>query len=296
MDLPMSDAERPDHPGWPEPIHVNPNAGADPPDPADGPFVVERMTALTHDLANLLDGSLRCLSFARKALGRGVAGVDGGKLDSTRRQLDTVYGAMERMSDLVQAAMRGSSSVLSSAALSPRRPISLQEAVGHAMEVVSFEAAERGVSLELSVADDVSAQPAGAVYTVILNGLRNAIESISRACAGAPEPRGLVEVRARSGARAGPRGAPERLIVIEILDDGTGFGSRADGDHAFEFGVTTKPGGLGVGLALAREVIRELSGTIELLPRQDVSSATRPGALLRITFPFPKPRSNETIG
>ena len=69
-------------------------AAGDHPDAVDGPFVVERLTALTHDLANLLDGSMRCLGLARRALGRELAVVGVDEIEESRRQVDTVYGAL----------------------------------------------------------------------------------------------------------------------------------------------------------------------------------------------------------
>ncbi len=62
---------------------------------------------------------------------------------------------------------------------------------------------------------------------------------------------------------------------------------------AFDFGFTTKPGSLGVGLALAREVIREIGGMIELGHRDERRGSKRPGAVLRIAYPVPrdKPRA-----
>ena len=37
-------------------------------DPTDASFAAARLTALTHDLANLLDGSMRCLGLAERTL------------------------------------------------------------------------------------------------------------------------------------------------------------------------------------------------------------------------------------
>ncbi|MFM9995095.1 MAG: ATP-binding protein [Phycisphaerales bacterium] len=271
-------------------------ASGDHPDAVDGPFVIERLTALTHDLGNLLDGSMRCLGLARRALTRRVGSIEGADADESLRQLDTVYGALERMADLVQAAMRGSASVVSSATLSPRRPISLHEAVLHAARVIAPEAVELRTKLDVTFADELEPLPAGALYTVILNGLRNALESIARVPEGMRRDGGRIEVRAWMRVSPAATPTPQRFVVIEVLDDGVGVRGVGGGAKAFEIGVSTKPGGLGVGLALAREVVRELAGTIELRPRPDIADAVRPGALLRITYPWPKPGRTGTIG
>lgn len=257
-------------------------AAGDHPDAVDGPFVVERLTALTHDLANLLDGSMRCLGLARRALGRELAGVGADEIEETRRQVDTVYGALERMADLVHAAMRGSASVVSSSE-GGARTITLQEAIAHAARVVAPEALDLRVRIDVSFADELAGVPAGPLYTVVLNGLRNALESIARLPESARRDGGRVQVLAL--ARQSTKSS-RRFVIIEVLDDGAGIRSAAKGARAFRIGSSSKPGGLGVGLALAREVVRELAGTIELGPRPDIADRVRPGAILRVTYPW----------
>jgi hypothetical protein len=87
------------------------------PDPADAPFALERMSRLGHDLNNLLDGSMRCLSLARRALCGDASGDT--QIDDARRRVEVAYTALERMADLVHAAMKGSASVVGSPNLSP---------------------------------------------------------------------------------------------------------------------------------------------------------------------------------
>src|SRR5207244_2289285 len=106
------------------------------------------LTALTHDLGNLLDGSMRCLSLARRALVRDNAPDE---LQAALHHLETVGTAMERMSDLVHAAMRGSGSVVGSPDLMPARPITLEEAMTHAAEVLRPQADAHAIELNLSI-------------------------------------------------------------------------------------------------------------------------------------------------
>lgn len=278
-------------------IRMARHAGGEPPAAEDGPFAVERLTALTHDLGNLLDGSMRCLGLARQSLASQAAGVGITQIDFALRQIETVYGAMERMADLVNAAMRGSASVVSSPTLTPAQPITLGEAIAHAVEVAAPEAAERRIEIGVHVADDVACTDVGPLYTVVLNGLRNAIEAVARSLP--PDyrgPGGRIEVRAT--ARGPVAGSPpgQRFIALEIFDDGVGVVSPTEASRAFQVGVSSKPGGLGIGLALAAEVIRELGGAIELHRRQDLADARRPGAVLRVVYPWPQPRTGRNIG
>lgn len=282
----MSQHEQPgSNPPPPPPLRLSTRTEGDPPDPADGPFAIERVEVLSHELGNLLDGSMRCLSLARRLLTRG--GSDEEPIERVSRQLDTVYTAMERMADLVNAAMRGSGSVVGSPTLSPDRPITLGEAIRHAIEVLSPMAAEQGVTIGEALEPSAAALHAGPMYSVILNGIRNGIESVART----GEP-GRVEVRAFV---RGGEGAGSALAVVEILDNGGGMPGREAASRAFRPGYTSKAGGLGVGLSLSREIVNELGGAIDLCAREDLGGA-RPGAVLRIVFPPPRDRMQQRVG
>lgn len=251
-------------------------SGSEPPDPADGPFALERMTALSHELRNLLDGSLRCLSLAKRDLFRS----EPEHLSDAVRRLETVQGALERMADLVTAAMRGSGSVVGSATLAPQTPITLSEAIAHAAEVLTPEAREHGIDIQVSLASDVTNLPAGPVYSVLVNAIKNAVESI-QVVQKSHHAGGRIEVRASR--RVTPTG---QHIILEVIDDGRGLTQPGEGTRAFRPGFSTKPGGLGVGLALASEVVREMAGMIELLPRPERLTTARPGAILRVCWPI----------
>ena len=247
-------------------------------DPVDGAYVSDRMTTLTHELANLLDGSMRCLTLAMRSVGRqgsanSVSTVGGGDLV---RHLDTVQAAMQQMSELVKCAMQGIS--LAGARGAPDDAGSMAEAVRHAVEVMTPLADERSIRLTGDVAPELTGIMAGAAFTIITNSIKNSIESIERA--GRAE--GRIEVFAH--AEDGPLG---RCVVLEVLDDGEGppkLPSRA-GDSPFKLGYSTKQGGSGVGLALCREIVQELGGRIELTRREPDSASGRAGASLRATFP-----------
>lgn len=267
------------------------------PDPSDAPYALEQLSRLGHDLNNLLDGSMRCLSLARRALCKDDS--DESQIEDARRRIEVAYTALERMADLVHAAMKGSSSVVGSPDLLPSRPITLEDAIMHASDVVGPEAEERGIEIRIDIAPEVAAAPAGPVYSVILNGLRNAIESIVRLSAGP------ASVELNGGAIAvtaslKPVGASDDpgidLILIEVVDDGRGFIAPGDPNQAFDLGFTTKPGSLGIGLAMSREVIREIGGMIELARREGRVSSPRPGAILRVAYPVPRERPRQGGG
>jgi signal transduction histidine kinase len=108
----------------------------------------------------------------------------------------------------------------------------------------------------------------GQLGQVLLNILTNAIEAAG--------PGGHVEVRQSQNDRG--------QAVVEILDTGPGPAAQvADAGRLFEPFVTAKPDGVGLGLAVARQVIQAHGGSIDW-SRQDGWTC------FRITVPM-EPRS-----
>jgi two-component system, NtrC family, sensor histidine kinase HydH len=69
-----------------------------------------------------------------------------------------------------------------------------------------------------------------------------------------------------------------RHVRIEVADSGSGIGA-ASAEQLFKPFFTTKPRGLGMGLALVRRVVHRLGGRIELLPQAER------GTLVRLDLP-----------
>lgn len=269
------------------PLKVSLSPGGDRPDATDGPFVIERTAALAHEMRNLLDGSLRTLGLAKRAAVLLPATVR--ESEQIVRYLDTASLAMERMADLVNAAMRGSGSVIGRADLCPSAPITLHEAIRHAVDVITPEAQERAIRIDTRLDQVAGRMPVGPLYSVLLNALRNSIEAIPQG-----EP-GLIQVEASWM----PDPAAERdgikFVILTVSDDGRGAPAEDDPQRVFDFGFSTKPGRRGVGLALAREIIREAGGSIEFAPRHDRPPGPRRGAVLRVVYPSVE-RPDRSIG
>ncbi len=243
---------------------------------------VDRLAAFLHEIRNLLDGSLRYVLLAHKTLS--ASGEDA--VGSARRQLEIAGEALERLSGLTHAAMQGPSLTLGSALLAGAKPVTLGEAVEHAAAVVRPLADEDTTTLHVRVAPAIMAHPAGPLYAVILNGLKNAVESVRRAGG-----HGRVELVALpshgTGATNAQVHAQSRAWVdLEITDTGTGVRDHEAIRRVFDEGRPARADGSGLGLAVARGVVRELGGHIELRTRTDLKDSKRPGAALRVVAPL----------
>src|SRR5262249_23068034 len=121
-------------------------AGATP-DPVDAAYVANRLTTLTHELATLLDGSLRVIGMAKRSLRGDRNGVfREPQPDQLARQLETVDAAMRQMVELVRSSMvgmaeGGSAGVRNGFGSSS----SLADAVRHAVDVMAPMAEESRV-------------------------------------------------------------------------------------------------------------------------------------------------------
>ncbi|MAY74004.1 MAG: hypothetical protein CMJ31_04620 [Phycisphaerae bacterium] len=218
------------------------------------------MTRLTHDLSGLLDGSLRWMSIVERQW-PDVEAPESAELERTREQLRTVRGALERMVELIAHAK--------GAPIDGASAPTVGEAIDHALDVVRPLASDVGVELAADIARDAGALPMGPLYSVILNGLRNAVESVTL-------HRRDARVVARAAIEDTPTGG---VLALEIVDNGGGPPSQ-EREGVFSPGYTTRGHGRGHGLAIAREIVAELNGEITL------ESGDAGGATLRVRIPL----------
>jgi len=287
-------------PGKIPPFHEQPNGGGNPsgdrhsgdgaggtgfprsvtrPDSASNQ--VDRLSALVHELDNLLDGSLRCVSLAARTLDGSIGAVGLAEIESVRKQLETASKALERMAGMVHAAMQGRAIPIGTVLDGDAPAVTLAEAIEHAADVMRHSATAHQTTIELHIDEAVGINPSGPIYPAVLNGLKNALESIEAAGG-----RGTVSVhcRAETGPRTRTKG-PIQWACIEILDDGTGIPRGVTSSRLFDAGYSTKSDGRGIGLALSRSLLERMGGHAEISPRDDRSDHRRPGAVLSMRFP-----------
>lgn len=223
---------------------------------------------LAHELANLLDASMRNLHLAITSLRDAAPEIAcHGDCDDPIARLDTVSQAMRQMTDLLRNWM----SQRIAAGQWRQHSHSMGEAIDHVLRLLRPAAEAIGVELRVSISDAAAALPAGPIYPVIANGVRNSIEAIGAHGREAEARPLMVEVRAD---------VETDRVSIAVLDTGPGLDESLLDEHGrFRFGMTTKSGGHGLGLSLSRNVAYALQGSLEMQNRPDG------GTELSLAFP-----------
>ncbi len=247
--------------------------------PSAGPAAADQVTMLAHELSNMLDGSMRWLGLAAAALPEADRMRDLDDITKAREQINTVLSTLERMSSMVNAAMRSKSVPIGSPLLGVSSVVTIAMVIDHAVDVVRPLASQEGVRIEVRIDPRAGRLPAGPMYTVVLNGLFNAVQSIARATKpDSLDPGGLIEIIARVDTK-------REETVIEIFDDGVGLDSSVRNNQAFKHGITTCEDRSGIGLSMAHQIVEQLEGVITLTDRADRAGSSRSGAVLRVCIP-----------
>lgn len=239
---------------------------------------VDRLAGALRELTRMVDDSLITVYRAKATL---ASAVPGDAVDQATRLLGTSVSMLERLAESAHAALQGPQVPLGSTLLARARPVTLGEAARHACEVVEPLAKRNGVMIDLDVAKRLDAAPAGPMYAVLLNGVQNAVEAVSRGNAGKGGGRvRLVIGPVQSATGDGLARDGRAWCELSIQDDGPGLAGVSDSRRFFDLGFTTKRDGAGVGLAVARSIVQGMGGVIELKPRPEG------GAELHAMFPL----------
>jgi signal transduction histidine kinase len=212
---------------------------------------------LAHELNSLLDGSIRSLGLAERALDENAPAPAAGLSEALGR-LRIAREALSSMAELLDRTLAAGSA--SDVGIFTRQE-SLGAVAGRLVRTVLPLAGEHDVDLAAKISPSAESTPALTLEPVILNGLRNAIRSASRG----EKPR---EVRLEIHMDA------ERVLQMAIVDSGSGL---PDG---FAIGASGEPNGHGIGLELSQRIVVDLGGLLTL------ESPTTGGAILRVTIPM----------
>lgn len=186
---------------------------------------------LAHQLRNGLTGArLAVQVYLRETPGA----ADGGALEVALRQLALLETHVKRFLELGRDGE------------GRREPCSLTALVGEAVELLRPGCRHAGIGLEWAPGDsEVSlVGDAGQLTQLVVNLLTNALEAAG--------PGGSVRVRAEEA---------EGRVALEVWDTGPGPPPEVAA-RLFEPFVTGKPEGVGLGLAVARQVARRHGGEV----------------------------------
>lgn len=190
------------------------------------------------------------------------------------RETPDLDEAKEAVADVVHAAAHAAEVVRGIRGLiaqtpADRAPLPLDGLLAASAGFVRREIAEHGVELILDpqAPDTVVHGDRVVLQQALVNLMLNGVQAMSAVPA---ETRRLHVRSRREGGEA----------VIEIADTGPGFPPDA-ADRAFEAFFTTKPGGMGLGLAICRSAVAAHDGRIAVLP----PTAGETGARIEVRLP-----------
>jgi C4-dicarboxylate-specific signal transduction histidine kinase len=200
----------------------------------------ELASAIAHELnqplaaiATYNNASLRLLE-----QGRADAGELGGAMLKCRDQARRAGAIIQRLRQMLRQPLPAPSGQ------------DLNAVAASALELAEPEALEAGVALEVSLAPALPPVRTDRVLVeqVALNLVRNAIEAVH----GLPPERRRIVVSTHADGEA---------VRLAVEDAGPGVPDSVAA-RLFDAFVTTKPGGLGLGLSICRSVIESMGGTI----------------------------------
>jgi signal transduction histidine kinase/ligand-binding sensor domain-containing protein len=184
--------------------------------------------------------------------------------EEIRRILDDIVADGLRASEVVQG-LRG----FLGAAGPETAPVDLSSLVREVLPLVRRELEDNRVEVDMELTEPLPAVEGLRVQLgqVVVNLLLNACEALAK-------KDGERRVAISTAARAGH-------VELAVSDNGPGLDPEV-ADRVFEPFVTTKPGGLGVGLAICRSIAERHGGHL--------SADTPPGGGLRMTLTLPAAR------
>ena len=223
----------------------------------------EMSAALAHEITQPLGAIENYALAARRRMGE-----DSPDLARVADLLDKVIGQATRAGDVV-TRMRG---MVQRHELEPKE-IDVARAVGACVDMVKTDCELRDIRIGLKAADALPMVVVDEIHLqqVVLNLLRNAMEAVELTHSSVSREI-TIEV-GRDGADA---------VSVQVADRGAGI-AEGDLERVFESFYSTKPTGLGVGLAICRKLIEAHGGALR------ASHNPGGGAVFRFTLPMAAP-------
>ncbi|MEZ5643462.1 MAG: PAS domain S-box protein [Burkholderiaceae bacterium] len=151
-------------------------------------------------------------------------------------------------------------------------PLDLHEAIRDVLELVRSEAQARHIEITHLDTDPVPAVLADRIQLqqVILNLVMNGLEAMARGGSGQA---GTLQIRAHRQTDG---------VQVDVTDSGTGI-APAIQDKLLDAFQTTKPDGMGMGLAISRSIVESHGGSLWFTPNAE------PGVTFSFRLPLASP-------
>jgi signal transduction histidine kinase len=184
------------------------------------------------------------------------------KLDKARSAAEGIIAAGHRASQILDDIRN-----LFGTAERPQSPIDMNDLAVKALHALDSELKSHKVTTRIQLASQLPPIMGygGQLQEVLVNLIQNAIDAM----ASCDDGRRILQVRTEHNGDA---------ISVDIVDTGPGIDPKKS-DNIFDAFFTTKPNGMGLGLAICRMIVERHEG------RLVVSSANPHGAVFRIMLP-----------
>jgi PAS domain S-box-containing protein len=168
----------------------------------------------------------------------------------------------EAMEDIAREGQRASDLITRMRKLFQRsatsdEPVNINDLIREVIALMRSELEHRCVALKLELADGLQPVFGDGVQLqqLIMNLLTNAIESMQHV----PRDRRELSIRTTRDGASG--------ITVAIRDSGIGIDATV-GEHVFDAFFTTKPAGMGMGLAICKSIVTTHGGRLWLQPNK----------------------------
>jgi signal transduction histidine kinase len=184
----------------------------------------------------------------------------------------------QALASIADDAHRASDVIARIRALSKKKPTektssAVNDIVDDVLAIARYKMLARGMTARVDLGAELPRVLVDRVQIqqVLLNLINNGMEAMETM----PPKDRVIEISARSCRCEG-----EPAVVLAIRDHGIGVSSDDQG-RLFEAFYSTKPDGMGMGLAISRSIVESHGGRLDLVPTQG------PGATFQILLRVP---------